>query len=114
EAKGFVIAAGALLFGILADRGADAVSAGLGADWNRWRIPLRALETALALGLPVVLGAWWVGIPTGDLLGPSRAPLRDFTTGVVAARGGSVLAGIAYWMAFFAGVSVWLDVLPER
>jgi hypothetical protein len=31
-----------------------------------------------------VLGARWIGIPAADLLGPSRAPLRDFATAVVA------------------------------
>jgi hypothetical protein len=34
-------------------------------------------------------------------------------TGIVAARGGSVLPGFAFWMALFAGVALWLEVLPK-
>ena len=34
-------------------------------------------------------------------------------TGIVAARGGSVVPGFAFWMALFAGIALWLEVLPK-
>jgi hypothetical protein len=33
-------------------------------------------------------------------------------TGIVAALGGSVVPGFAFWMALFGGVALWMNVLP--
>ena len=84
EAKGFVVAGAALAASVLSDLGANAASRALGADWAAWRVPVRAAQDVLALGLPAVVGARWIGIPAGDLLRPSSRPVRDFGTAIVA------------------------------
>jgi hypothetical protein len=83
EAKGFIVAALALTLSVLADHGILVVAARLGERWDAWRLPLLAAQDLLALGVPIVVGVLWMGIPTADLLRPSPAPLRDYGTVIV-------------------------------
>lgn len=83
EAKGFVVAALALALSVVADHLLLIVSKRLGTQWSAWLIPVHAAQDLLSLGVPIVVGVLWIGIPTGDLLRPSPAPLRDYGTVVL-------------------------------
>src|SRR5204862_3336911 len=77
-------AATALALSVVCERAAVASAEAIGTNWSRWLVPVHAAQDLVALGVPVVLGAWWIGIPAGDLLGPPRAPLRDFGVAIAA------------------------------